>query len=443
MSSLKGNSSPRVGIIGRPNVGKSTLFNILTRSRKAVVKDEPGVTRDFLVETTEWWGTPFDVVDTGGITESKDNFSAMIREQVLSVLGSLDLLLLVMDGRAGLVPEDRDIVRIAVESGKPFVIIVNKVDRMHERDLIESEFYEFGREVISTSFEKRDGVDQVVEWIRQNLPKTEVVAREGVRIAIVGKPNVGKSSIANYLLGERRLLVSDIAGTTVDAVEVEFTRNGREYILVDTAGLRKSARRKDGVEILSSFKSNEAIRRADIVLLVVDAVLGPTVQDAKIVEEILEQHRAVIVVANKSDAAKEARAAHRQWFRDQVDREFHFFTDIPVVFTSALRGVGFDELFETVNQVWDKLHIRIGTSQLNKFFYEAIRQAPAPVYNTKNVRFYYLTQTQQVPPSFIAFANHPDGVTPAYRRFLSKRIQDNWDLKGIPVRMFVMRSGGG
>ncbi|MCB0419837.1 MAG: ribosome biogenesis GTPase Der [Bdellovibrionales bacterium] len=439
-SSIK---NARVGLIGRPNVGKSTLFNLLTHTRKAIVKNQPGVARDVIVEPAEWWGQQFDVVDMGGVTEAKDTFSLLIRDQVVETLQSLDILIVVMDGRIGLVPEDRDIVRIAVESGKPFLIAVNKVDRPHEADLMLSEFYEFGRDVVATSFEQGYGVDEVVEWIKDHLETQANIRREGVRLAIVGKPNVGKSSMCNFLLDEKRMLVSDIAGTTVDAIEAQFHRGDKNYILVDTAGVRKQAKRNqtgDGVEILSAYKSHEAIEKADIVLLMVDATMGPTDQDTKLTEYIVAQNKAVILVANKSDVAKATMEAHRLWFREKVAREFHFFPDLPIVFTSAVTGSGVDQLFEKIDETWDKLKTKVSTSSLNKFFYEVIRQAPAPVYKTRNVRFYYLTQTGQMPPSFIAFANHPEGVTPAYRRFLTKRLQNQFDLQGIPIRMHVMKS---
>ncbi|MCB0342333.1 MAG: ribosome biogenesis GTPase Der [Pseudobdellovibrionaceae bacterium] len=435
----------QVALIGRPNVGKSSLFNILTRSRKAVVKDQPGVTRDVLIEPADWWGNCFDVFDTGGITDATDVFSPLIKEQVLATLEGVDLVVVIMDGRTGLLPEDRDIVRIAKESGKPFIVAVNKIDQMHEAQLRLSEFYEFGIDLIPCSFEQRLGVDEIVEWIKSHSAEaSESTVRQGVRLAVVGKPNVGKSSLCNYLLQQKRSLVSDQAGTTVDAVETQFTYADRDYILVDTAGLRRSARRKntdDGVEILSAFKSQEAIERADIVLLLVDATEGPSDQDAKIVQYANEKHKPIIMVANKIDLAREIRPEPKKWFRLKVAEQFHFFPDIQVVFTSALSGTGVKDLFACVDSVWSKIQLKISTSELNNFFYETIRQAPAPVWGTRNVKFYYLTQTEQKPPSFIAFANHPQGVTPAYRRFLTNKIKERWSLQGVPVRMFIMKSG--
>ncbi|MEY4615492.1 MAG: hypothetical protein RJB66_452 [Pseudomonadota bacterium] len=434
---------PKVAIIGRPNVGKSTLFNLLTETRKAVVKDQPGVTRDIQLEVAEIWGKKFLIVDTGGLTEAPDTFSQLIREQVVEFLSDVDLLVVVMDGRAGLIPEDREVVRIAKTVGKKLLIVVNKVDSGRDEDLVKAEFYEFGEDLVATSFEQRRGLSELLEWLHKNLPEFKQDLQRGPRLAIVGKPNVGKSSIVNALTGENRMIVSDIAGTTVDSVDTPFIYNGSQYVLVDTAGLRRSARREDDIEILSAFKSQESIRRAQIILLVIDGNIGPTDQDAKILQHILENHKAVVLVANKSDTAKDKVEGYRDWFRGRVEEELHFFSDIPIVFTSAVTGSGLEALLKTIEDVSVKLETRIQTAELNDFFFETIRKAPAPVWGTTNVKFYYLTQTFQKPPSFIAFANHPDGVTPQYRRFLMKHLKSRFDLHGIPIRIFVMKSGGG
>ncbi len=432
----------QVALLGRPNVGKSTLFNLLTRTRRALVRDEPGVTRDIQVEPAEWWGKKFDVLDMGGVTEAQEGFSPLIRAQVESVIQHVDLLVVVMDAKTGLVPEDRDILRMAKESGRPFLLVVNKVDRFQDKDLLLSEFYEFGLEPLPCSFEQAVGVDQVVEWIGAHVAGGEHTQREGLRLSVVGKPNAGKSSLCNLLLGQERMLVSDQAGTTVDAVESSFDYGGRSYVLVDTAGLRRPSKRKEGVEFISAVMSHKAIDHSELVLLLIDGMEGPSVQDARIVEYCLEKHKAIILVVNKTDLGEQERPAFRQGLHEQIKRQFHFFTEIPVVFTSAKTGLGIQALFEKIEEVRGKLHIRIPTSQLNKFFTEVIRKAPAPVWGTRNVKFYYLTQTKQVPPSFIAFANHPQGVTPSYRRFLANRIQEQWGLQGIPIRIFVMKSGG-
>ncbi len=437
---LKTEFAPKVAIIGRPNVGKSTLFNIVTESRKAVVKNQSGVTRDIIIEPVDIWGKQFDLIDTGGITEAGDIFSKLIREQVTEFLHSVDLIIAVMDGRVGLVPEDRDIIRVAKQAGKPFLLVINKVDKVMEEESAKADFYEFGVDIVSASFEQRRGLSDILEWVVAQIPENPGTVKEGMNIAIVGKPNVGKSSICNAILGSNRMLVSDVAGTTIDSVDSPLIYNGRRYTLVDTAGLRRSAKREEDLEIISAFKSQEAIRRADIVLLMVDGTIGPTDQDARIMQAILEDHKGVILVANKSDIGNKEVPEYRKTFREQVQRTFHFFDDVNVVFTSAKTQAGLEDLFEMIEKVSDQMTLRVPTSELNDFFFETIRKAPAPVWGTTNVKFYYLTQTYQQPPAFIAFANHPDGVTNSYRRFLIKNIKERWDLHGMPIRIFCMKS---
>ncbi|MEQ1722539.1 MAG: ribosome biogenesis GTPase Der [Pseudobdellovibrio sp.] len=435
--------APKVAIIGRPNVGKSTLFNILTDSRKSVVKNQAGVTRDIIIEPADVWGRKYDLIDTGGVTEAQDLFSKLIKEQVEDFLHSVDFIIAVMDGRSGMLPEDRDIIKLAKQTGRPMILVINKVDQHHEDDIAKADFYEFGLDVIAASFEQRRGLGEIMEWIHKIIPEAKETIKEGMQIAMVGKPNVGKSSLCNCLLGVHRMLVSDVAGTTVDSVDSPFVYNDKKYVIVDTAGLRRQSRREDDIEIIAAFKSQESIRRSNVVLLVIDGLIGPTEQDAKIMQQILEDHKGVVIVANKSDVAVDEVKSYRETFRAQVEKEFHFFTDVPIVFTSAKTGAGIDDLFKTIEDVSEKINFKVSTSDLNDFFFETIRKAPAPVYGITNVKFYYLTQTNQVPPAFIAFANHPDGVTNSYRRFLIKHLKEKFSLQGIPIRIFCMKSRRG
>lgn len=431
-----------IAVVGRPNVGKSTLFNLLADMRKSVVKDEPGVTRDILFETADLWGKNYDIIDTGGLTDADDDISVKIKAHVVEFLRSVDYLIVVMDGRDGLVPEDRDIIRIAKESGKPFIIAVNKIDKITELDTLTAEFYQFGADVVGCSFEQRMGMDQLLQWIFDHVDDNKAFAEDAFILSIVGKPNVGKSSLCNRLLGQSRMLVSDIAGTTTDPVDSPFTYNDKNYVLIDTAGLRRSSRRLEDVEVISAFKTQKSIRKSELVLLVIDGTLGPTEQDAKILEIISEQHKGVVLVVNKSDLGEEM-DEYRKTIRAQVEKNFHFYADIPIVFISALTGKGLKDLFQTIESVREKLYFRVGTRELNEFFMDTIRLAPSPVFGVKDVKFYYLTQTRQFPPSFIAFANHPEGVDNSYRRFISKKLKERWGLEGIPVRIFVMKSGKG
>lgn len=437
---IRTNDVPKVAIVGRPNVGKSTLFNIITGTRKSVVKNQPGVTRDIVIEPVEIWGKTFDLIDTGGVTEAADMFSKMIKEQVIEFLESVDLILLVVDGRAGLIPEDRDIVTIVKKTGKPFQLIVNKVDKIQDEVTAKADFYEFVDEPIAAAFETRRGISETLEWITNLIPEKLIEKDRGITFSIVGKPNVGKSSLCNSILGVSRMMVSPVAGTTIDAVDSQFEYDNKIFTLIDTAGLRRQSKRDDHVEIISAFKSQESIRRSQMVLLVIDAVEGPTEQDAKILEMILDDHRGVIVVANKSDLARKDDADYKDTFRAKIERHFHFFTDVKIVFTAAIEGKGLGDLMNAIQETIEKMNFRVSTSELNDFFFQAIRRAPAPRAGTVNVKFYYLTQTYQKPPAFIAFANYPDAVTPSYRRFLVNQVKEHFKLYGVPIRIFCMKS---
>lgn len=435
------NVKPIIAIIGRPNVGKSSLFNYLVESRRSLVKNQPGVTRDIIFEEAELWGKSYELVDTGGLTEATDVISQGIREHVIEFLRTVDYLIVLMDSKSGICPEDREIIRIAKESGKEFLLAINKVDSSQNLDIAGAEFYEFGLPLVTLSVEARYGMDRLLEWIDSKLTTLDRVSKSGFVFSIVGKPNVGKSSLTNQLLGSQKMLVSPQAGTTVDSVDFSFEYNENEYRLIDTAGLRRHAKRTEGVEILSAIKTSQSIRKSDLVLLMIDGLEGPSEQDAKILEEITEAHKAVLLVVNKLDLGEE-REEFRSTLRAQIATRFHFYPDIPITFISAKTGRGLKGLFEKIEDIRSKLGFRISTNELNDFFMNVIRQAPAPVFGNKNVKFYYLTQTKQVPPSFIAFANHPDGVDKSYRRFLIKRIKERWGLEGIPIRIFVMKSTG-
>lgn len=432
---------PKVAIVGRPNVGKSSLFNKLTRSRSAMVKDEPGVTRDILHDFTEWWGKGFEVVDTGGLTDSPDEISSLIKTQVSEYLKSVDAIVMVVDGREGMTAEDKDVFRQVNGLGKPFIVVVNKVDKTEKSEMYLSDFYLWGVDLLPASFEQAYNIDHIVEWILSFSTEETDEKPEGFRLSLVGKPNAGKSSLTNLLLGEERMLVSTVAGTTVDSVEEPFEYAGKTYLLSDTAGLRRAGKRSGELETLGTFKTRDAIDRSELVLLVVDAQVGLSHQDARIVEQCLAKHKALILVVNKMDLTNETNKNYKAWFAEHLAKEFHFFRSIPYVFVSAKTGFGINTLFKKVEEVREKLGTRITTSKLNKFFTEVIKKAPSPVWGTENVKFYYLTQTKQKPPSFIAFANQPKGVTPSYRRFLVNQIQKEFGLEGIPLRIFVLPKG--
>lgn len=430
----------KVAIIGRPNVGKSSLFNALVGGRPAVVKDEPGVTRDINLRTIEVWGRSFDLIDTGGVTGTEVPFAGEVKNQVLRILPAVDLILFVVDGRGGLVPDDRDLLIEIKKVRKPFLVLVNKLDSERDDEERLMDFLELGEEMLPTAFESRRNLDEVCEWLIENLQDEGVdEAPLEKKIAIIGKPNVGKSSLINYLLNEERMLVSDIAGTTVDAIDSEINWRGSKYTFIDTAGLRRGARRDTDVEILSAYKSEDALARASIVILMVDALQGLSQQEARLLDMILEEKKAVVVAINKSDLGKVEIEDFRENLQEQVDNELYFHAGIPRVFISAKTGQGLDKLFATIDDLWEKMHLKISTSEVNEFLGGLTRMVPPPIYGTRAVKLNYFTQTKQVPPSFIAFCNFPNGVSPSYRRFLVKELRKKWDLFGVPVRLYILK----
>ncbi len=430
----------KVIIIGRPNVGKSSLFNILTKSRKALVKNQPGVTRDLQYGQSEWCGKTFNVIDSGGLTFSKDIFSDLIREKVKSFISDdIEAIIFMLDYKSGICAEDREIFKIIKKTGKPFIIALNKIDRAEEFESAKYNYFEFGQSIESLSCERRWGIENLLDWVVKTLPGQEkevLKTDDRITLSIIGKPNVGKSSLCNFLLAEERMLVSDVAGTTVDTIASEFEFKNKKYRLFDTAGIRRKV--KSDLEILMTIKSKESWERSDIVLLIIDGLEGPSDQDAHLVQLILESHKTVILVVNKEDLGRQQISEFRKTIREKISQVFHFFPDIPIYFISAKTGSGIEKMFQGIQAHWEKINVKIKTSELNKFFSNTIRLAPAPVYGVKDVKFYYLTQTKQRPPSFIAFANYPDGVNLSYRRFLSKKIKEKWNLDGIPIRIFAM-----
>lgn len=431
----------RILIVGRPNVGKSSLFNRLVRQRKALVINQPGVTRDILKQKTSWWGVDFEVWDSGGIWSEGSAWGSLIDKKVQQAIRISDLILFVMDARSGFMEADKKTFQLVKKSGKPFLALVNKVDELKKSDLLLIDFYRLGTNLFPCAFEQDRGITEVVEWILSHSKK-KVKVEGSVSIPIVcllvaGKTNVGKSTLCNALLKKERMLTSPVAGTTVDVVEDQFQYGNRLYNLLDTAG---KTRVRDKTQSLADFKSHQSFKEADLILILVDYSTGPSRQDAHLIHSCVEEHKAVIVVVNKWDlVAKTDKDISKVEYRKNIQSKFRFYPDLPIVFISALNSSGLGGLMKKVDEVYQKLHLRISTSALNRFFTEVIRKAPAPVYRVQDVKFYYLTQTHQIPPSFIAFANYPEGIRDSYRRFLVRQIQNRWNLKGIPIRISVLQ----
>lgn len=434
-------SRPQIAILGRPNVGKSSLFNVFTGSRKAIVKNEPGVTRDIHYERVDVWGREFDLIDTGGVTDTDLPFAEEVRDQVERLLPLMDMALVVMDARDGILSDDREVLTQVQKSKKPFVVLVNKIDSEKDQDLLMSEFYQLGVDMIPTSFERRRGIDVVSEWIVERVPTREDLdAPKNPRIAIIGKPNAGKSSLINYILGANRMVVSDIPGTTVDAIDSDIKWKGKDYTFADTAGLRRKARRDTGVEILSAFKSERAVKDANIVVLLLDGLINPSLQDARLVELALEMNKAIVVAVNKSDVGRKQIEDYRNALKEKVGEELYFSPDIPIVFVSAKTGQGVDQLFNVIDELWERLHLKVSTAQVNDFLGELTRKVPPPIYGNRNVKFLYFTQTKQVPPSFVCFVNNPKGVSEGYKRFMVNEARKHWGLFGVPIRFYMIRN---
>ena len=437
----------RVAIVGRPNVGKSSLFNRLMGRRVAIVHDQPGVTRDRLAGICKTGKDPFEIIDTGGIGDSPDpDFAEATHVAAQAAIASADLLLFVVDGRAGLTPLDRQLAAMLRAGGRPLILIINKIDQeMHES--LSSDFFQLGfPEVLTVSAAHGRGTIDLLEKIGEKLGGMEALEPENTdapRLAIVSRPNVGKSSLLNRLLGEERSIVSNISGTTRDALDVHCELGGEPYILVDTAGLRHRSRPDTSVEVFSAMRSEEAIRRADAGLLVVDATEGVTTQDKRIAGMLQESYKACIILLNKWDLVrKEDGGRASQGEQADVIRKDLFFLDYaPVICLSAKTGQHLSRVFAALKEVRKEAETRIPTGELNRFFRDTFDQHPPPSKSGK--RFKLLYATQVVPetvrpfnaPEFLLFVNDPDLITDAYREYLFNQFRERWPFPGLPIRL--------
>jgi GTPase len=479
--------TPLIAIVGRPNVGKSTLFNRLVGGRPALVHDTPGLTRDRRYGDCDYFGAEMRVVDTGGLDPeaAHDVIGAGIHRQALHAIGEADALVLVVDGRAGLSAIDQELAARLRATGKPVFLAVNKIDHPTRDDLVH-DFHGLGLgSPYPVSAAHGRGVDPLLEAIaaavgarRPDEPDRtdaapadawdilEEAADDGgdgsdhdgasadqpddgdrrsaarrardaeprtLRVAFVGRPNAGKSSLTNRLLGEERSLVHHVPGTTTDPVDTPFSIGGRDYILVDTAGIRRKARIDADVEKLSVTMALSQIERADVVVLVIDAEIGPAEQDARIAGMVEQAGRGLVIALNKSDrvSSDAAKAQLRELTRDT----FHFLPWAPVVMLSALRGDGVDRLLDLVDHVAREHAKRVQTAQLNRFFAEVIERVPPPLHHGRSVRIHYLTQAAARPPTFVLWANAPEGLAPSYKRFLANRLRERYGFRGTPIRI--------
>jgi len=434
---------PVIAIIGRPNVGKSTLFNRVLGTRNAIVDDVPGVTRDRNYTDGTYQGRSFRLVDTGGLDPSAtEGMLSLIRRQSQLAIGEADVLIFLMDGREGLSPGDEEIVGLLRGVGKPVFYAINKIDTPKSEPLL-ADFYRLGQETLyPLSAEHGTGVDELLEAILPLLPPSSEgtdPSESPPRIAVVGRPNVGKSTLINTLLGQDRMVVFELPGTTRDAIDTLVNYRGRSYILTDTAGIRRRGRIERGIEGYSVGRAMRAMGRSDVALLLLDAVEGITEQDTKIAGLALKQGRACIVLVNKWDL-RQGNETARQRYELDLRRRLPFLPWAPVLFGSALKPDSISEVFPLVDQVVTAFTTRAPTGQLNKFLQEVIEQNPLPVRRgkpSKAVKSVFMTQVATKPPVFALFVGHPQDVGKTYLRFLENRLREQYQFSGSPIRILV------
>jgi GTPase len=433
---------PVVAIIGRPNVGKSALFNRLVGSggegSAAIVSDEPGTTRDRHFAKADWNGQVFWLVDTGGLVDDPHTpMDVEIRRQVTEAIEEADLLLFVVDTKAGLTPSDRRILDLLRGSNRPWLLVANKVDDPSSPDFYE--FYELGApEVIPVSAANGKGSGDLLDVVVGRIPESPPEEAESVRVAVVGRPNVGKSSIVNRLLGEDRLVVSDEAGTTRDAIDAPLVYHGRSLVFIDTAGLRRQARVADGVEFYSALRTRRAIERSDICVLVLDAVAGLEGQDLKIAALAWEAGRGLMIVVNKWDLKEKDDKTAAKFEKDCAEKA-PFLAWVPFVFTSATTGQRVTRILDEVLAVDSEWHKRISTSQVNQTLEALVARRQPPQGQGHDVRLNYATQVEIAPPTFAVFGNHPDLVADHYVRYLHNGFRAAWGFMGAPLRILLRR----
>lgn len=433
-------SKPIVAIVGRPNVGKSTLFNVLAGEQISIVKDTPGVTRDRIYADVNWLNHYFTLIDTGGIEpDTSDKMLKFMREQAEIAIETADVILFLVDVRQGLVDADYKVADMLRRSRKPIVLVVNKVDSFEKFMPDVYEFYNLGLgdpKPISASSRLGlgDMLDEVAGYFDDS--SKEEVEDDRPRVAIIGKPNAGKSSIINKLLGEERVIVSDIAGTTRDAIDTEVVRNGNHYVFIDTAGLRRKSKIKEELERYSIIRTVSAVERCNVAVLVIDAVEGVTEQDAKIAGIAHERGKGMIIAVNKWDLIeKDDKTIYR--FTEDVRDVLSFMPYAELIFISAQTGQRLPKLFETIDAVIENHSLRIATGVLNEIISEAVAMQQPPSDKGKRLKIYYVTQVSVKPPTFVIFVNDKELMHFSYTRYLENRIRDTFGFKGTPLKFII------
>ena len=437
-------SRPLVAIVGRPNVGKSMLFNRLVGQRLSIVEDTPGVTRDRLYAECEWCGRKFDIVDTGGIEPTTDSEILMfMREQAQIAINAADVIVLVTDIRTGVTAADKDVANMLLRSRKPVVLAVNKADSTGAEDPALYEFYSLGLgDPIAVSAVHGHGTGDLLDECLKYFPETveEEEEPDYVKVAVIGKPNVGKSSLINRILGEKRLIVSNVAGTTRDAVDTLFENAAGKFMFIDTAGIRRKSKVDERIEKFSVMRAQLAIERADVCLIMIDARDGVTEQDTKIAGLAHEAGKASIIVVNKWDLVDKETGTMEKMRKD-IMRDLSFMSYAPIVFISAMTGQRTDRIFELINFVNDQSHMRITTGMLNNVLADAQARVQPPTDKGRRLKIYYMTQTGICPPNFVIFCNSRELFHFSYQRYLENQIRAVFGLEGTPIRIVIRQKG--
>ena len=433
-------SKPVVAIVGRPNVGKSTLFNKLVGARLSIVDDTPGVTRDRIYGDCEWGGRTLLLVDTGGIEPySDDIILKQMRRQAQLAIDSADVIILVTDVRSGVVSTDREVASMLQKSGKPIVLCVNKCDTVGEPPAEYYEFYNLGLgDPIAVSSVHGMGTGDLLDAVCEYLPPAEENEEEDdtVKVAVIGKPNVGKSSLVNAILGEDRMIVSDIAGTTRDATDSYVENKYGKFVFIDTAGLRRKSRVYDSIEKYSVIRARMAVERAQVGVIMIDAVEGFTEQDSKVAGIAHELGKACIIAVNKWDAV-EKDGKTMDSYRKKLMNDFSFMSYAPIIFISAKTGLRLDRLFELIKYVDDQNAMRISTGRLNDLLADATARVQPPTDKGRRLKIFYMTQASTRPPTFVCFVNRKDLFHYSYQRYIDNQIRSVFGLEGTPTRMII------
>lgn len=432
---------PIVAIVGRPNVGKSTLFNIFANSRISIVEDTPGVTRDRLYADTEWLDNEFMMVDTGGIEiMNTDKIAVSIRQQAQIAIAEADVILFVCDARAGITHEDAEVAKMLRQSKKPIVLAINKADSPKQEMEI-FEFYNLGiGEPIPVSAANHLGLGDLLDAVVEKFPETSAYGEDGnedeIKVALIGHPNVGKSSIFNTLVGEERSIVSDVAGTTRDAIDTPVIREGQKFLFIDTAGMRRKARIDEPIEKYSIIRSLRAVDRSDVVLMVIDAIDGVTEQDKKIAGYAHEAGKGIVLVVNKWDLYDKDNTSTLR-YTENLRRELVFMQYAPVVFVSAMTKQRIHRLPEVIHYVAEQNAMRISTSVLNQVVEDAIAINPPPTEKGQRLKILYATQVKIKPPTFVIFVNEPEIMHFSYQRYLENKLREAFGFEGTPLQMII------